>query len=228
VFERFRGRDRHADDERGGVATRDVDRDDRTAVRDDDSRFARDRAPVATGRREVRARQREEFGGINWGAAFFGWLVTIGVAAILTALAAAAGAAIGLTEGVDAVTGDVKTLSLVGAIVLLAIVLISYFTGGYVSGRMSRFDGARQGVGVWVMALLMTIVLAVLGAIAGSEYNVLARLNLPRIPVDEGALTTGAVVALVLVVIGTLLASMAGGKAGERYHRKIDRYGFDD
>jgi hypothetical protein len=229
VFERFRGRDRYADDEHGDVATRRVARDDR--VEPDDRTAVRgrtDRTAAATGRREVRARQRERFGGTNWGAAFFGWLVTVGMGAILTALAAAAGAAIGLTEGVDAVTGDVKTLSLVGAILLLAIVLIAYFTGGYVSGRMSRFDGGRQGLGVWLVGLLVTIVLGVLGAIAGSEYNVLAQLNLPRIPVDEGDLTFGAVVALVLVVVGTLLAAMAGGKAGERYHRRVDRYGFAD
>jgi hypothetical protein len=188
----------------------------------------RGRIDRTAGRREVRARQRERFGGTNWGAAFFGWLVTVGMGAILTALAAAAGAAIGLTEGVDAVTGDVETLSLVGAIVLLAIVLIAYFTGGYVSGRMSRFDGGRQGLGVWLVGLLVTIALAVLGAIAGSEYNALAQLNLPRIPVDEGDLTGGAVVALVLVLVGTLVAAMAGGKAGETYHRRIDRYGFSD
>jgi hypothetical protein len=30
----------------------------------------------------MRARQRERFGGFNWGAAFFGWLVAVGVAAL--------------------------------------------------------------------------------------------------------------------------------------------------
>ena len=227
MFERFRGRARH-DDERGGVATRASAREDRPARAARESRAARGGAPVTRGRREVRARQREAYGGTNWGAAFFGWLVTVGMAAILTALAAAAGAAVGLTEGVNAVTGDADTISLVGGIVLIAIVLIAYFTGGYVSGRMSRFDGGRQGFGVWVVGLLVTIALAVLGAIAGAEYNVLAQLNLPRIPIDEGSVTTGAVVALLLVLFGTLLAAMLGGKAGERYHRKIDRYGFAD
>ena len=62
----------------------------------------------------------------------------------------------------------------------------------------------------------------------GSEYNVLEQLNLPRIPVDEGTLTTGALIALVAVVILTLLAAMGGGKAGERYHRKIDRLAYSD
>ena len=59
----------------------------------------------------------------------------------------------------------------------------------------------------------------------GAKYNVLQQLNLPRIPVDEGSLTTGGVIALVAVVLGTLLAAVMGGKAGTRYHRKIDRVG---
>ena len=53
---------------------------------------------TAAGPRDVLARQRDEYGGINWGAAFFGWLVAIGVAALLTALLSAAGTAIGLTQ----------------------------------------------------------------------------------------------------------------------------------
>ena len=115
MFERFRGRDRTYDEtEQGGVATR---------TRDHDDDGVRERAPVGTGRREVRARQREEFGGTNWGAAFFGWLVAVGMAALLTALLAAAGGAIGLTQGVSETdaSGNAETISLIGGIVLLAI-----------------------------------------------------------------------------------------------------------
>jgi hypothetical protein len=74
----------------------------------------------------------------------------------------------------------------------------------------------------------VTIVVAVAGWVFGSEYNIFEQLNLPRIPVDEGTLTTGAVIALAAVVILTLLAAMGGGKAGERYHRKIDRLAYRD
>jgi hypothetical protein len=185
-----------------------------------------DDRPVDAG--AVRARQRDEFGGINWGAAFFGWLVAIGMAAILTGILSAAGAAIGLTEisGQEA-RSSAEEVSLVGAIVLLLILALAYYCGGYVSGRMSRFDGGRQGAGTWVIGLLVTILLAVLGAVAGSEYNVLAKLELPRIPVDEGTITTGGIIALIAVVLLTLLAAMGGGKAGERYHRKVDRVGFE-
>jgi hypothetical protein len=174
----------------------------------------------------VRARQREEFGGINWGAAFFGWLVAVGLGALLVGLLAAAGATVGLTALEPETAGDATEIGLGGAIALLVALAVAYFAGGYVAGRMSRFDGARQGFGTWLLALVVTIVLAVVGAVLGSEYNVLERLELPAVPVGDTELATGGALALVIVVVGTLIAAVAGGKAGERYHRKVDRAGF--
>ena len=180
-------------------------------------------------RHEVRERQRDEFGGTNLGAAFFGWLVAVGMAAILTGILSAAGAAIGLTEvsGSEA-SGNAETISVVGGVILLLILMLAYYSGGYVSGRMSRFDGGRQGVAVWIIGLLVTIALAILAAIGGSEYNVLSRFELPRIPIDEGDLATGGIIALVAVILGTLIAALLGGKAGQRYHRKVDRVGLGE
>jgi hypothetical protein len=180
--------------------------------------------------RDAVARQRDEYGGINWGAAFFGWLVAIGVAALLTAILSAAGAAIGLTESSPSQAGsqaesNAGTVSIVGGIILLLILGLAYYAGGYVAGRMSRFDGPRQGIATWVIGLVVTVVLAVAGVVLGAEYNVLSQLNLPRIPVDEGTLTTGGLIALVAIVLVTLLAAVLGGKQGTHYHRKIDRTG---
>ncbi len=173
-----------------------------------------------------RERQREEYGGFNIGAAFFGWLVAVGMAALLTAVLSAAGAAIGLTSlnGAEA-RSSADAISIVGGALFVLVLVLAYFAGGYVAGRMSRFDGARQGIGVWLFGLAVTILLAVLGAIAGSEYNVLGQLNLPRIPIDEGSLATGGAIALGAILIGTLVGALLGGKAGERYHRKVDRAG---
>ena len=184
-------------------------------------------APTAGGAVQ---RQRDEFGGLNWGSAFFGWLVAIGVAALLTAILSAAGAAIGLTQTSPSQAGSqaqssADTVGIVGGIVLLAILAIAYYAGGYVAGRMSRFDGPRQGIGVWLIGLIVTVVLAVAGVLLGAKYNVLSQLNLPRIPVDEGSLTTGGLIALLAIVIVTLLAAIAGGKQGTHYHRKIDKTG---
>jgi hypothetical protein len=180
--------------------------------------------------REIVDRQRADFGGLNWGAAFFGWLVSIGVASLLIAIVSAAGAAIGLTSTSPSQAGEqaqssAGTVGIAGGILLLLVLAAAYYAGGYVAGRMSRFDGPRQGMGVWLIGLIVTVVLAVAGVLLGAEYNVLSQLNLPRIPVDEGALTTGGLIALVAVVLVTLLAAVAGGKQGTHYHRKIDRTG---
>lgn len=176
----------------------------------------------------ARKRQRAEFGGFNWGSDFFGWLVAVGLAALLTGLLSATGAAIGLSEasGADA-AGNASTIGIVGGVLLLIVLLAAYFCGGYVAGRMSRFDGARNGLGVWLIGLAVTVVLAVAAAILGAEYNVLEKINLPAIPVDGKTLTTGGLIASVAIVLGTILAAVTGGKAGERYHRRVDRAGFD-
>src|SRR5688572_5351722 len=207
VFDRIRGR-------------RDPDADyDRT----------QDRTPAAgTDPAAVRERQHDEYGGTNWGAAFFGWLVAIGIGALLTALVSAAGAAIALSEfeTIGDARAEAETISLAGGIALFVVALVAYFAGGYVAGRMSRFDGGRQGVAVWVWSIVAVIVLAVVGAVAGEEYNLFAALDLPRIPVEEGDLTTGGVIALIAILIGTLLAAIAGDKAGEAYHRRVDRAGW--
>ncbi|HWC49815.1 MAG TPA: hypothetical protein VG448_13120 [Solirubrobacterales bacterium] len=176
----------------------------------------------------VEQRQRNEYGGFNFGAAFFGWLVAVGMAVLLTALLSAAGAAIGLTNLSEGeAKSNAETISIVGGILLIVVLALSYYAGGYVAGRMSRFDGGRQGLGVWIMGLLVTVALAVLGAIAGSEWNLFSQVNLPRIPIDEGSLATGGAITLVLILIGTLVAAIVGGKAGERYHRKVDRAGYE-
>jgi hypothetical protein len=174
-----------------------------------------------------RRRQHEEYGGFNLGAAMFGWLVAVGIAALLIAALSAAGAAIGLTSlsGSEA-RSSAATVSIVGGVLFVLVLAVAYFAGGYVAGRMSRFDGARQGFGVWVFGLLVTIVLAALGAIAGSKYNLLGQLNLPRIPIDEGSLATGGAIALAVILVVTLVAALLGGKTGERYHRKVDRLGY--
>src|SRR5215204_208263 len=211
----------------GAVATADrpaeTATDDRTVA--DDRTMADDRATRTgngTATRSAldtaRARQRDEYGGINWGASFFGWLVAIGVAALLTAILAAAGAAIGLTTTSEAeLSGAAEELSLGGAIALLAVLLIAYYAGGYVAGRMSRFDGARQGMGTWAIGLIVTIGLAVAALVLGDEYNVLEQLNLPSLPVGDETFATGGLIALAAILLGTLLAAIAGGKVGERY-----------
>lgn len=184
---------------------------------------ARAAAAPERGAADVRARQRDEFGGLKLGAAFFGWLVAIGIATLLTGLLSAAGAAIGLTKtSPSEASSSAGTIGIVGGILLLLVLMIAYYAGGYVAGRMARFNGPRQGVAVWLIGLLVTLILGAAGAVLG----VLQSVSIPSIPVDQGSLTGGGLIALAAIVLGTLLAAVLGGKAGTRYHRKVDDVGL--
>src|SRR4051812_23820423 len=162
-------------------------------------------APVRTGgatvrrgtAREAVAAQRAVFGGISWGAAFFGWLSANGLAVLLIALLSAAGVALGLARGLDTAdeaAAQAGTLGIGGGLPLLVSLFRASRAGGSGAGRMARFDGARRGVAVWSIGLLVVLVLAAAGAILGAQYNVLRQLTLPRIPIDEGTATTAGIV----------------------------------
>jgi amino acid transporter len=172
--------------------------------------------------------RRDKFGGLNSGAAFFGWLVAVAVSILLTSIIGAVAAAVGsnaqLTQ--SQANRQAGSIGLAAAIVLLVVLMVGYYSGGYVAGRMSRFNGPRQGLGVWLIGLLITIVVAVLGAVFGQKYNLFDRVSLPRLPVSVDALTTGGVIAAVIVLAGTLLAALAGGSVGTHYHRRVDRAGY--
>ncbi|HZA04190.1 MAG TPA: hypothetical protein VE617_06480 [Propionibacteriaceae bacterium] len=197
---------------------------------DDRRNTAPSAADAPLSRSEVVARQKERFGGMKFGACFFGWLAATGMAVLLTALLAAAGAGLGLATGVDPnnpTAAPIQTIGLVGGLVLLVIILISYFAGGYVAGRMARFAGAKQGLGVWLWALIIAVVVAVLGAVAGQQFNLLANVNgFPRIPANEGELTTAGVITAVAVVLLALIGAILGGLAGMAYHRRVDKEGL--
>lgn len=182
----------------------------------------------------ILGRQKEKYGGIKAGSAFFGWLTATGTAVLLTALAAAAGAVIGVATHTDvtalthAANQNPQTMGMVGIIVLLIIVFIAYYCGGYVAGRMARFNGMKQGLVVWLWAVLIAIIVAILTGVAGSKFNILAQLNsFPRIPLNEGTLSTASIIAVLTAAAAALIGALLGGLAGMHFHRKVDRTGWD-
>jgi len=193
---------------------------------------------------EIIERQREHFGGVKVGSAFFGWLTATGSASLLIGLLGAAAAALGLgvmldpvgTAGVgvgvgaDAGVGpfDVETVGWIGAGALLVVMLAAYYCGGYVAGRMARFSGVAQGLAVWVWALVMAIVVALVAVALGSRFDFLGEGSaFPRIPVSEGVLVIAGVIAAVVVTVASLGGAIFGGVIGVRYHRRVDRVGLD-
>ncbi len=181
---------------------------------------------------DVKARQKEAYGGVKVGAAFFGWLVTVALLVLLLGLVGAVVAAVGLTTGAtgveDALGGaGLSTAGIVSAVVLGLVLFFAYLGGGYVAGRMARFDGAKQGVAVWVWAVLAAVVLSVVGAVAGSRSGLADQLDtFPGLTLSQADLTTGGIVAALVLVALTLGGAVVGGLLGTGYHRRVDRVGL--
>jgi hypothetical protein len=195
-----------------------------TEGRQEDSGDAAAAAPMSSRDhpRDLRARQRAAFGGMKFGSDFFGWLAAIGATVILTAVAAAVGAGFGTSSS----GGVQQAVGLAGAIAVAVILFVSYLAGGYVAGRMARFNGLKQGLGVWLWAIIVAIVLAIIGAIAGGWFNVFQFGGLPRISLAGGGTIVAIITGIVLAAIA-LIGALLGGLGGMGYHRRIDRAGFD-
>ena len=179
-------------------------------------------------RGDIVDREREQHGGVKIGSAFFGWLAATGMAVLLSAVVAATGVLAGeatdtdtATEVADALNLQLDELGVVGVIAALAIWFVSYYSGGYVAGRMARFDGVKQGVAVWAWALVVAVLIGVLAAVAGDDYTVTA--GLPDLDLER---TTTVVVGGLVIALVSLVGAMLGGLAGMRFHRRVDRPGL--
>jgi hypothetical protein len=209
-----------------------------TAVPTTTSETGRHEAPVGAGdqptvRQEVVARQKEQFGGMKIGSAFFGWLTATGTVVLLSALAATIAVLLGYSadtatnQFADPTAWDVGTTAWVGGVIALVILFIAYFGGGYVAGRMARFSGAVQGLAVWLWAVLAVILVTVIGLVAGNELDLADSLGgLPQIGAQAEDFTLGGVIAALLAAAVTLGGAILGGITGMRFHRRVDKAGL--
>jgi hypothetical protein len=163
--------------------------------------------------------------GFKFGAAFFGWLIAIAMSVVLSIAVAAA--ALGTAEVLDYTRSDAEAqpgaAAITAAAVSVIVATLAFYTGGYVAGRLARFDGGRQGFGVWMFAFLFAVLAAGAGALLNNQYDLLADVNRPNVSLTTDTLTTGGIVAAAALLLLTLLFAIVGGKAGRRYHDKIDR-----
>jgi hypothetical protein len=104
------------------------------------------------------------------------------------------------------------------------VTFVAYFCGGYVAGRMARFNGARQGLCVWLWGIVAAVVAAALAAFAGNQFDASRFLDGgPQIPLTAEALTAGGILMALLVAAVALVAAVLGGLSGMRFHRRVDR-----
>jgi len=186
-------------------------------------------------RGDVVSRERERFGGMKFGSAFFGWLTAFGTIVLLTAIVGAVGGALGVETGttVDEAAGaaadNLENVGVFGLVAIAVALFLSYLAGGYVAGRMARFSGALQGLAVWLWGVVIAIVVAVVSLLAGNQWDFLSALDtFPRIPLTAAALTTTGIVTAIVAAVITLGGAVLGGLAGMRYHRAVDRVGLGE
>lgn len=188
------------------------------------ARLASPRADAETEGMRVVQREKDRFSGMRFFLGFFGWLTATGLTVLLLAVVAGVGALAGVQ---NAGAKELQATGIAGAIVLLVVLLIAYFAGGYVAGRMARFSGVKQGLAVWLWAVIVAVVVGILGAIAGTQSGVADQLSsIPQLPFSASQLTLAGIASAVVVLVVTLIGALLGGLVGMRYHRRVDRAGI--
>lgn len=177
-------------------------------------------------REERHATMLDRYGGMYWGTDFIGFAVAMFFSLVLLGIVGAIVGAVGYELGTPApkiggpVSGTMQNLGLGALVGSLVALLIAYFIGGYTAGRMARFSGAKNGLGVVLWTIIVAVVLGAAGAIAGNRFNVASQLHLK---VDAATLTVRGAISLAVALVVMIVAAALGGLMGERYHRKIDR-----
>jgi MFS family permease len=163
-------------------------------------------------------------GGADIPASLSGMLASLGLLTFLAALIAAGANRLAYQLNTIDVGGEVLELSLAGAVVALIVVFVAFLFGGWVTGRMSRFDGAVNGMGAGLWLLLLAAVFALLAGLAGAEYNAFGSVGLPDwySAIRRDVRTADALVLMVLFAVAVLAGGYLGGRIGENFNRRVD------
>jgi hypothetical protein len=196
-----------------------------TAAQDAGSTYPRGYFEAAEERED---RLRDMYGGVDWLASFLGFVFAAVVGCLFSLVAGLVLAPLGFSLDLG---GEIGAAVITGLVLVAVLVFLTYFFGGYVAGRLARFDGGRNGA----MLLLWTLAVALLAALAGGIFSNFLPAELSeglRNFIQNDVLSTiGNLSQLgvigVVVFVGALLVALVGGflggRLGSRYHAEIDR-----
>lgn len=177
---------------------------------------------------EREERLRDIYGGTDWLASFVGFIFTLVSGAVLSLIPLTILVPLGFSLDLSGET--LGAAAITGLVIVGVVLFLMYFFGGYVSGRLARFDGGLNGV----MLVIWTIILVVLFLLAGGIFSGFLPAGVAenmQIFVQEGVIATfndliaQGGVGIGVLVAGVLLAvlgAFVGGRTGGRYHRDID------
>jgi hypothetical protein len=173
-------------------------------------------------------RLRDMYGGVDWLASFLGLVFAMVLGAIFSAIAGLVLVPFGLRP--DLSGGQIGAPAITGLALLGVLIFLTYFFGGYVAGRLARFDGGRNGAMVFVWTFIVVLILALAAVVFGGFLPAGMGEGVDNV-VDRGLSAAGNLAGAGVVGIVTagaalliaLLGGFLGGRLGSRYHTEIDR-----
>ncbi|MGH3106016.1 MAG: hypothetical protein ACRDM3_02340 [Rubrobacteraceae bacterium] len=174
-------------------------------------------------------RLRDMYGGVDWLASFLGFIFVLVAGSLFSLVAGLVVAPMGVS--MDLAGSEMGPAAITGLVLVALLVFLTYFFGGYVAGRLARFDGGRNGAMLLLWTGVTVLVLALINAVLSGFLpegisedidNLIQNLLFSTI----GGLS-GLGIAGVLIFVGALLVALLGGflggRLGSRYHAEIDR-----
>lgn len=172
--------------------------------------------------REIRL--RDMYGGVDWLASFLGFVFAAVAGAVFSSIAGLVLVPLGFSPRIG---GGLGTAEITGLVVIAVLVFLTYFFGGYVAGRLARFDGGMNGMMAFVWSAVVSfIVIAVGPFLPGGGFETLRNFVQSTVLPGFNNLMGMGIVGLAIVVgviVVALLGGFAGGRLGSRYHAQIDR-----
>lgn len=168
----------------------------------------------------------DRYGGFDWVATFLGFAVAIFFSILFLGIVGAIVGTVGfqlhapVPKVGSSIAGTTQKLGAGALVGSLVAAFLAYLLGGYAAGRLARFEGVKNGIGVVLWTVVVGIILGVLGAILGNKFDVARQLHLH---IDIGTLTATGLISLAITLAVILVAAALGGTLGEGYHRGIDR-----
>ena len=174
-------------------------------------------------------RLRDMYGGVDWLASFLGFVFALIAGSFFSLVAGLVLAPLGVS--MELTGAELGPAAITGLVLVAILVFLTYFFGGYVAGRLARFDGGRNGAMLLLWTGVTVLVFALINAVLSGFLPEGISENIDNL-IQNNLLSTigglsGLGIAGVLIFVGALLVALLGGflggRLGSRYHAEIDR-----
>ncbi len=178
---------------------------------------------------EREGRLRDMYGGVDWLASFLGFVFALVAGSFLSLVVGSVLVPLGISPNLAG--AELGAAAITGLVLVGILVFLTYFFGGYVAGRLARFDGGRNGAMLLLWTGVTVLVLALVNAVlsdflpAGVSEGIGNLVQNNELSAIGGLSELGIVGVLIFAgaLLVALLGGFLGGRLGSRYHAEIDR-----